>query len=85
MQYCIKHKILNFNTRMYKMNTEKYMEYCFDNYNDQQSDYEYEDIDINGSINKKPDIKSAEEQRKIKKSIEDIIEQRRLKEETDFL
>ena len=68
------------------MNTEKYMEYCFDNYSDhQQGDYDHDDLDINGSYNKKQDAKSEEEQRKIKKSIEDIIEQRPLKEETDFL
>ena len=66
------------------MNTEKYMEYCFDNYSDHQQDYDHDDLDISGSY-KKQDAKSEEEQRKIKKSIEDIIEQRRLKKETDFL
>ena len=66
------------------MNQELYFATHFDEYTDMdESSFELENNLESYSTDNK--AKSIEERVKIKKSIEDIMERRRLKEETDFI
>ena len=70
------------------MSQENYISRCFDDYSSELSDQDF-DFDFENTLknhnNQKSKAKTLEERVKIRKSIEEIIEQRRLKEETDFI
>ena len=67
------------------MSQENYISRCFDDY---ATDFEdHDNLDITNGFNKNHynNAKTIKERVKIKKAIEELMEKRRLKEDTDFL